>query len=61
MRRTDGQPREVDSAFGHSCGFPHAAPGHDREPHRTDGPAGDLADADTLAWETAWVDLGGEG
>ena len=60
MRRTDGQPREVDSRPLHS--FLHlAATGHDLEPHRADGPGGDLADGDTLAWETAWVDLGGEG
>jgi len=60
MRRTDGQPREVDSRFPHSFPYTTAA-GHDLEPHRADGPAGDLADGDTLAWETAWVDLGGEG
>ena len=60
MRRTDGEPREVDSRFAHT--FPHAAAsGHDLEPHRPDGPAGDRADGDTSAWETDWVDLGGEG
>jgi hypothetical protein len=60
MRRTDGQPREIDSRFTHP--FPHAAAaGHDLEPHRPDGHGGDLADGDTLSWETAWVDLGGEG
>ena len=61
MRRTDGQPREIDPIFGHSFGVPHGAPGHELEPQRADGLGGDLADGETLAWETAWVDLGGEG
>jgi hypothetical protein len=62
MRRTDGQRREVDCAIPGPLGPLHApTPGDEGGPHRADGPTDGGDDRETSVWETAWIDLGGEG
>ena len=60
MRRTDGQSHEIESRFSHP--FPHTtSSGQELDLQHADGPADDAADGELSAWESAWVDLGGEG
>jgi hypothetical protein len=61
MSWTDGQRREVESSFGHAPGSHTSSVGHDWDAFRSEAPRGDTTDAELPAWESAWVDLGGEG
>ncbi|HLN31210.1 MAG TPA: hypothetical protein VK395_25940 [Gemmataceae bacterium] len=62
MPRKDGQKRPFDASSARFLGSSHLA-GHAQE---TDSrPAehlvGDVAEGAAPNWETAWIDLGGEG
>jgi hypothetical protein len=62
MRWIDGPRRDVEAYFSQTPGYPHAGlAGHDWDLLRAEGPATDVTDTEMSGWETAWVDLGGEG
>jgi hypothetical protein len=62
MRWLDGPRRDVEACFSQTPGYTHAGlTGHDWDGLRGDGSTSDATDAEISAWETAWLDLGGEG
>ena len=62
MRRTDSPWLPLDAGSDFSRGFGHPA---DHSPSSEQAPAtnlhGDHTEACSPHWETAWIDLGGEG
>jgi len=62
MARKDGQRRAFDPSPAGSLGFAH--PGglfHETDASAADRLLGDVAEDAAPSWETAWIDLGGEG
>jgi hypothetical protein len=64
MRRTDARPRALDTSWTRPLGSvcptgPH--PDLVSLPFQADGAAEDHAEQDPSNWETAWIDIGGEG
>jgi hypothetical protein len=62
MQQTDRDRRSLDAcppsflrAIHHTAHVPH------REPHGPVHSVGDLAETRLTSWESAWIDLGGEG
>jgi hypothetical protein len=54
-RSPDACPPSFLKAVHHTAHVPH------REPHGPVHSVGDLAETRTAGWESAWIDLGGEG
>jgi len=48
-------PHSFSRAIHHTAHVPH------RDQHGSVHSVGDLAEAHIASWETAWIDLGGEG
>jgi hypothetical protein len=62
MRRTDGGHGPLNFPSLHALGFaPLPSPRHDTETRRKENRSVDVPERETGHWETAWIDLGGEG
>jgi hypothetical protein len=62
MRWTFGRHGSLDFSSGHAPGFgPVPAPRHDTQPRRRESRNVEVPEGEIQSWETAWIDLGGEG
>ncbi len=60
MRGMDGQRRDFEACFSQGPGYLYPA-GPDWDAQRAETATDDAMVAEMTGWETAWVDLGGEG